>query len=294
MAHPANEPPRAHQVSTHVINGRRALFWIFPSAVSPTAPTIFMVHGFRGDHHGLLRLVEELPGYRIIVPDLPGFGQSEAPDRNDIQAYTAFVRESFKALELGADTVLLGHSFGSIVCAHFAVLHPQMFSELILVNPICEPALQGSSRIASKAAEAYYAMGAVLPERGGSALLRSAFVVRGMSRMMAKTNSKETRRYIHGQHLAYFGKFANRTALLETYRTSISNDVMQYAPQISNPVLLIAAEKDDLGSVGGQHRLAEAVPDSTLRIIDNVGHLVHYETPETAANFIKDFLTERH
>ncbi len=253
-----------------------------------------MVHGFRGDHHGLLRLVEELRTYRVIIPDLPGFGQSEAMERNGVEDYASFVLESFKILDLAADTILLGHSFGSIVCSRFALEHPQLFSELVLVNPICEPALQGPGRMASKAAEFYYAAGAALPERAGSSLLRSALVAHGMSWMMAKTNDRETRRYIHGQHLAYFGKFANRAALLETFRTSISHDVLQMASQLVNPVLLVVAEKDDLGSVPAQRRLAETIPDSTLRVIEGVGHLIHYETPDTAAALIHEFLTERH
>ncbi|GAA1338541.1 hypothetical protein GCM10009611_06170 [Arthrobacter roseus] len=241
-----------------------------------------------------MRLVEELRAYSVIVPDLPGFGQSEAMDRNSVEDYASFVLESFRVLALAADTVLLGHSFGSIVCSRFAVEYPRLFSELILVNPICEPALQGPGRIASKAAEFYYAAGAALPERAGSSLLRSVLVARGMSWMMAKTNHRETRRYIHGQHLAYFGKFANRTALLETFRTSISNDVLQVASQLLNPVLLVVAEKDDLGSVPAQRRLAEVIPDSTLRVIAGVGHLIHYETPGVAAELINEFLSGRH
>lgn len=290
----ANGPPRTQLVTTHTINDRRVRYWTFPADSASDAPTILMVHGFRGDHHGLLQLVEELRAYRIIVPDLPGFGESEAMDRNSVEDYASFVLESFKVLNLPTDTVLLGHSFGSIVCSRFAVEHPGLFSELVLVNPICEPALEGPGRIASRAAEFYYAAGAALPERAGAALLRSALVVRGMSWKMAKTDHRETRRYIHGQHLAYFGKFANRTALLETFRTSISNDVLQVAAQLSNPVLLIVAEKDDLGSVPAQRRLADVIPDSTLRIINGVGHLIHYETPGVAAGLINEFLTGRH
>ena len=40
------------------------------------------------------------------------------------------------ALGLGPDTVLLGHSFGSIVASHYVAAHPGTVSELILVNPI--------------------------------------------------------------------------------------------------------------------------------------------------------------
>lgn len=213
---------------------------------------------------------------------------------NTIQNYARFINACFEELNLTPDTVLLGHSFGSVACAHFAAEHPTMFSELVLVNPICEPALQGSSRVASRAAEFYYAAAARLPESLGISLLRNPLIVRAMSALLAKTGDPSLRRYIHGQHLAYFGTFTNRRTLLETFRTSISTDVHQVAGRLKNPVLLVAAARDDLGSVPAQRRLAAAIDDATLHIIDGVGHLIHYETPDTAATLITAFLQERH
>ena len=56
------------------------------------------------------------------------------------------------------------------------------------------------------------------------------------------------------------------------------------------PVLLVAAELDDIGSLEGQRRLAALIPSSTLAILPGVGHLVHYEKPDEAARLITDFL----
>ncbi|MCQ1947108.1 alpha/beta fold hydrolase [Arthrobacter sp. zg-Y1116] len=258
-------------------------------------PPIFMVHGFRGDHHGLLRIVEALPRHRVLVPDLPGFGAGAAlPSTHDVPAYTAFVREALADLGLGPDTVLLGHSFGSIIAAHLAAQSPELISELVLVNPICEPALEGPKGITSKAAELYYRLAAALPEKPGMALLRSPLIVRGMSMLMAKTKDPGLRRWIHAQHDAYFSAFANRRVVLDAFRASISATVRDVAGQLSMPVLLIAAEQDDLGSVRGQRLLAELIPDAELQILPGVGHLVHYEKPAEAADTIEDFLSRRH
>lgn len=250
-----------------------------------------MVHGFRGDHHGLLRIIEELPTHRVVVPDLPGFGQSEALQGvHDVEAYARFIGFSFTELWLGSDTVLLGHSFGSIVASRWAADNPAAIAALMLINPICEPALEGSNRLASKAAALYYRVGAALPERLGLALLGNRLIVLGMSSMMAKTSDRTLRSYIHGQHLSYFSKYASRRVLLEAFKASISGTVRDSAARLTMPVLLVAAEKDDLGSVKGQRALAGLIPHSRLEIIDGVGHLVHYETPHKAARLIKDFL----
>jgi pimeloyl-ACP methyl ester carboxylesterase len=60
------------------VDGGRVAYWIYePVHVTPGTRTILVIHGFRGDHHGLLRVADQLPEMRLIMPDLPGFGSSE-------------------------------------------------------------------------------------------------------------------------------------------------------------------------------------------------------------------------
>ena len=70
--------------------------------------------------------------------------------------------------------------------------------------------------------------------------------------------------------------------------TAIANAQLERAP-----VLLIAAERDDLGTVQTQQELAALMPDSTLVVLPEVGHLVHYEAPDAAAGHIADFVESR-
>src|SRR3954470_8272537 len=102
--------------STVVLDGGTVAFWTYePLQVTPETRTILVVHGFRGDHHGLLRVADQLTDMRLVMPDLPGFGGS-APfpaGGHSVPAYGRFLSSFMAALGLGADTVLLGHSFGS-------------------------------------------------------------------------------------------------------------------------------------------------------------------------------------
>lgn len=81
--------------------------------------TVVLVHGFRGDHHGLGPVVAQLPGIRFLAPDLPGFGASDPlVDRaHDLAGYTAWLDAFLHATGVHGTAVLLGHSFGSIVVA---------------------------------------------------------------------------------------------------------------------------------------------------------------------------------
>ncbi|NUT57686.1 MAG: alpha/beta hydrolase, partial [Agromyces sp.] len=249
------------------------------------------VHGFRGDHHGLEPVVAQLPGFRFISPDLPGFGASAtfAERPHDIDAYADWLAAFIEAVGITGPYALLGHSFGSIISSA-AVARGLRPERLVLVNPIGAPALEGPRAIMTRLAVGYYRTAAALPEKAGFALLRNGAIVRVMSVTMAKTRSKSLRRWIHDQHDRYFSAFGDRDAVLEAFRASVSHDVSEYAHDIDVPTLLVAAERDDVTPIEAQHRLATLFPDATLEVIPEVGHLIHYETPGDAAGRILRFL----
>ncbi|MEZ2389619.1 alpha/beta fold hydrolase [bacterium RCC_150] len=277
------------------IDGSNVAYWCYePVTVTPATRTILVIHGFRGDHHGLLRVVDHLPEMRVIMPDLPGFGSSEpfAGDPHTVERYGKFITGFMAALELAPETVLLGHSFGSIIASHFAAANPRAVRPLILVNPIAAPALEGPKGLMTKLAVLYYRISAKLPRRIGLAVLRNRLIVRLMSTAMAKTKDKALRAFVHGQHDAYFSAFADRSSLLESFQASVSSNVGEVAGQLDLPVLLVAGEKDEIALLRDQRKLLDMLPDGTLEVIPDVGHLIHYETPAPAAAAIRSFLEE--
>lgn len=161
---------------------------------------------------------------------------------------------------------------------------------MILVNPIGAPALEGPRGILTRLAVFYYWAGAKLPRRLGDALLRNGVIVRVMSLSMAKTRDKALLAFIHDQHDTYFSKFSDRDVLHEGFVASVSNDVRRFAPQIAQPTLLIAADKDDITPIEAERHLQTLFPDAELVEIADVGHLIHYETPQVAASAVRRFL----
>lgn len=267
--------------------GGTTAYWVYGPEDANT--TVIAVHGFRGEHHGLEPVFAHLPDVRFIAPDLPGFGET-APlpqRRHDLEAYVDWLTEFAAAVAPGA--IILGHSFGSIVTSA-AVARGLQTPRLILINPIGAPALEGPRGVLTRLAVFYYWAGAHLPEKLGTWLLRSRLIVRVTSIAMAKTRDKDLRRFIHDQHDTYFSSFADRAQLSDAFVTSVSNDVRAAAPHIDVPTLLVAAEKDDITSIEDERRLATLFTDATLVEIPDVGHLIHYETPDTAASAIRAFL----
>ncbi|KZX22414.1 alpha/beta fold hydrolase [Rathayibacter tanaceti] len=275
------------------VAGSATAYWTYGS---PEAATVLvLVHGFRGEHHGLEPVIARLlaggADARVVAPDLPGFGAS-APmtaHAHDVDGYAAWLGEFLDALGLRGTAVVLGHSFGSIVAAG-AVAGGLPTPLLVLVNPIGAPALAGPRGVLTRLAVLYYRLGAVLPRRLGHRLLSDPLIVRVMSLAMVKTKDPALRRFVHDQHDRYFSAFASRDTVLEAFRASVSHDVGEYAARISVPTLLIAAAQDDITPLSAQYRLLERLPHARLHVIDGVGHLIHYETPDEAASVLRSVL----
>jgi pimeloyl-ACP methyl ester carboxylesterase len=268
--------------------GSRVRYWEY--GTPGVGPTIVVVHGYRGDHHGLEPVVRLLPDFHIVSPDLPGFGDStpmtEAP--HSIAGYGRWLRAFLDELGGGTGAVLLGHSFGSIVVAH-AVADGVPARAVILINPIADDPAKVTGIGATRF---YYAVARRLPERAARAWLANPLVVQGMSVKLAKTRDRALRRFIHGQHHTYFSRFGSRTSIVEGFDASLSTTVAAVAERIPQPVLLIAGERDEVAPLAGQFELLDTFPDARLDVIPGVGHLIHYETPDAAAHAIRSFLTD--
>lgn len=253
-------------------------------------PTIVLIHGFRGTHHGLALIAKELEtNYTCVVPDLPGFGEGPISDSYTLEAYVEWLR-GFMMAQKDKKPILLGHSFGSIVSAAYAARYPESIDRLILVNPIGAPALEGPRGVLSKVAVVYYWLGKKLPARLGKTWLSSKPSVMVMSNVMAKTKDKQLRRFIHDQHLQHFSSFHSADSVYEGFLTSISNSVRDTAADIPTKTLLIAGDKDDITPIEKQHELLERFQNAELVVIENVGHLTHYETPERVAEAVQAFI----
>ena len=292
------ENPYAERRSVE-LDGYRVRYWFY-DADKQRKPLLVMLHGFRGDHHGLQLVATALrEHYHVVVPDLPGFGRSEPfPDReHSVDSYVGFVRDFLTALTdgavapgSGAGVVLAGHSFGSTLAAHFAVEHPSMVERLVLINPISQPALTGEQKGLTRLTRLYYGAGASLPRRLGTRLLSSDAVVKIMTDVMIKSEDPDVKHYALRQHQAYFNTFADREVLTQAYDASISRTVAEVAMKLSMPTLLVVGELDDLGSLDSQRTMASWIRSHSLQVVPGVGHLIHYEAPQTAARMIRGFL----
>src|SRR5215472_9532141 len=80
--------------------------------------------------------------FHVIVPDLPGFGESEKPPpsryRYDFDGFSESLVDLVAALGLGRIS-LCGHAMGGAVTLTLAATYPHVVRKLILVNPLVYP-----------------------------------------------------------------------------------------------------------------------------------------------------------
>jgi pimeloyl-ACP methyl ester carboxylesterase len=283
-----DELPIRHEVVR--VLGSDTHYWVY--GPEDAATTIVIAHGYRGEHHGLEPVVAHLRDVKIVSPDLPGFGESSAMTeaKHDIAGYAAWYAAFLDSLGLNGTAIVLGHSFGSMVTSYAVARKLVSTPKLILVNPIAASALDGPSKIRTQGTVVYYRLAMALPERAGHWLLDNWLVIRFMSLSLAKTKDKALRRFIHDQHHTYFGRFSDRTTVVEGFEASISTDVTSVAADIAVPTLLIGAELDLITTVPQLETLRDEMADATLHVIPDVGHLIHYEKSREAAEMIVDFL----
>ena len=101
----------SHEIAT----GDHRWTYVELAADKPDAPTIVMLHGYTGSKENWYRVARALKGrYRMVIPDLPGWGQSERKPGADYGyvAQSARVAAFLRRPEIAEkrSVVLLGHS----------------------------------------------------------------------------------------------------------------------------------------------------------------------------------------
>ena len=119
-----------------VIAGHR---WVYAYSddAPPGGPIVVMLHGFTGSKENWYPLAERLRGkYRLLIPDLPGWGESERKPDADYGFVEQSVRvaEFIQALSPNRPVVLLGHSMGGGIAALVAARYPQLVDRVGLFD----------------------------------------------------------------------------------------------------------------------------------------------------------------
>ncbi len=233
-------------------------------------PLVF-VHGFGTE--AAVNWHAQLPAarrqYRVVAPDLPGFGAS-APMAGDhsIARQVACLRELLDALDLSR-VRLVGHSMGGWISLAFAAEHPERVARLVLVGAA---GLRFDPDLGMRAA--------LLPES-----------VDDVRRLIAANFRRPPRlpRFVLRDVLRDCRRAPHRTEILERL---VSGDEFVDArlARVSAPTLLIWGAADPLIPLAVGERLAAGLADAELVVFHDCAHSPNVEQPRRFNRVLLEFL----
>ena len=253
-----------------------------------------LVHGFTGSHEGFQYIIPLLPSIRFIVPDLPGFGASDLPAKDDwsIDALARLTNDFVTALNLPVPPHILGHSMGGLVVSSMVYQNPELFSDhVVLISPVPTAIRRNDARRPGAILGALQYRIGHKTGRAGHKLVRSRTISRALTAFLIKTTDKQLREEIYQHHFKNLEFISDIEFYSKLYTDINRSGALHYADSLRRKhVLLLAGDKDTVTPLKEMKELAQAIKPAEFHIIPGVSHLIHYERAAEAADLTSRFL----
>ena len=247
------------------------------------APAIVLVHGLGDEADTWRGVIPGLAGlWRVIAPDLPGFGRSPLPGRRLTPRFlSSLLLELLESLQLPR-VVFGGSSLGAALVQLTAIVRPSAVEALILVDggllvrSRVPPSLLamllpgiGERRYRRLAKDPGAAYASLLPYYARLDLLPDAEQKFLRERVGERVASDSQRRAYFSVFRSYFG-----------WRLLHGGSAALRARELGSPTTYIWGSKDRIIPLSAAHAVRVLQPDAGLAVIDDAGHLPHQERPE--------------
>lgn len=258
----------------------------YQEAGAAEAPPVILIHGFCASTFvwGDVLLPIAEAGYRVIAPDLVGFGFSEKPRRGEytIDAQARMIVGLMDYLGIEGAT-LVGSSYGGAVAATCALDTAGRVERLVLVGAVVNDEAKRQPLLRMAASPV---MGDLL----SPLLLDSHLLLRWR---MKRVYAAQNRHLFNGGRMEAHHRplrAANtHRAVLRTLRGWSADRIEREAHRIKQPTLLIWGENDRDIPLRHGERLFELIPGARLIVFRRCGHLPQEEYPREFTKLVADF-----
>lgn len=249
------------------------------------APAMILIHGFAASNLVWSKVLLELAdaGFRVIAPDLLGYGYSEKPRKLDYTIPRQAEMVVSLMQRLGVErAVLIGSSYGGAIAATIALDHPELVEKLILVGAVTN---NKPTRFLLMRLFGSPIIGDILSPLlvGSRRLLRIR-----MKRVYDRHSWVLDERRVDARHLPLRTRGAHR-AIIRTVRRWDADRVSRDAHLLTVPTLLIWGDTDREVPLRDGERLEQEVPNSRLIVFRACGHLPHEEYPQAFVEVVSEF-----
>lgn len=243
--------------------------------------TVVLLHGFGANKDGWTAFAKYLKGYHLVIPDVPGFGESsQVPtDRYDVESQVGRIDRFVEVLKLDKFH-MAGNSLGGAYTATYGAKHPEKILTLALLDTAGAPSQNKSEFV-------------IQWEKGNNLMLASN--TEDFDKLMALVYVKMP------TAIRSFKKiFAAYWIAHAEFNKKIFNDwqpqhfsLAPVLPLIQAPVLIIWGDQDKMVDVGGVAFLEKNLKKYRTVIMKDMGHVPMVERPEETAKAYMSFLNEK-
>jgi pimeloyl-ACP methyl ester carboxylesterase len=254
-----------------------------------SGPPLVALHGFGGSTYSWHAIRDVLSTSNTVYAfDLKGFGKSPKPRDGKYSVYDqAALVLDFIARNNLTNVTLLGHSFGGGVAlaaaAELEERHPGVLSKLVLIDAA-----------SYKQGLPWFVDILRWPILGS--LSQQILTERKQIRIVLEhcyLNKKLVTKDQIESYVAPLFLPGAKYALRETAEQIIPKNIAvlnaRY-PHIKVPTLILWGRQDRVVPLVNGERLSKAIPNSTLVVLENTGHIPHEETPQLVRKPLADFL----
>lgn len=236
---------------------------------SGTGPAVLLLHGWGATKELMAPVAQRLDGYRVVAPDLPGFGATPTPPQAwGVDEYAAWVLALLDRLGVERPHVI-GHSNGGRIAIALAAAHPERVHRLVLAD---------SAGIRPRHGLGYHAR------------VRSFKLLRAASRwrwLPAGARDAAERRAAQRGSADY--RAASGTLRASMVRL-VNADMRPYLARLTTSTLLIWGDRDQETPIADARTMERLIRDAGLVVFEGAGHFAYAEQPDRFARIVDVFL----
>jgi len=259
-------------------------------------PVVLLLHGFPTSSHMFRNLIPLLANrYRVIAPDYPGFGQSDAPDRSKFAYSFGHYAEIVDALmtQLGARKyAMYVMDYGAPVGYRLALKHPERVTGLIVQNG---NAYDEGLREFWKPIKAYWADGSAQSREALAGVLSLETTKFQYTDGVKDVSRISPDNWVIDQ--AGLDRAGNKDIQLDLfydYRTNVPlyPQFQALFRERKPPTLIVWGKNDKIFPEEGAHPYLRDLPGAELHLLDT-GHFALEDKLDEMAPLIRSFLDRK-
>lgn len=243
---------------------------------SEDAPLIVFLHGAGMDHSVWVMPARYFArhGYRVMALDLPGHGRSDGPALDNIDEMADWVRELIEhAWASPSETILAGHSMGSLICMSLAARYPDTVAKVVLLGtsapmPVADVLLRAAR------------------DNDHAAIDMANTWSHGQRSMMGASHNPGTSNLYMGERLL------ERVADDVYFRdlTACNGFTTAHYPSIEAPTLIITGDEDKMTPPMAGMAVAGILKNSQVEHLKGCGHSMLVEQPNQTLDAMAAFI----